>query len=392
MTRPKFKKGVGKLKNCNKNESNTAIRKSPNANKNREAKLVKESKIQNPKSKIFLGVDGGQSHTEAVVADENGNILGRGFGGASNHAEQPGGRERLRNAVSDSVGGAIFDAETRRRGDAETNYAHRQNSDFIANHRFASAHFGMTGGADYKKEIISEIVRAERLTVGHDAPTALFGATAGKPGIVVIAGTGSVIYGENAAGETTRIGGLGYLFSDEGSGFWLALQVIRLAIKEQDGLIEPSGLERLVLDFFGREQILRLTDDFYNAKITRDELASFARAAHEAAEAGNAIIQKQIYFGANVLVESVYVASRRLKFSAGFPVVGIGGLFRAALLKKYFAELLKTKFPEAIFAEPRFNPADGALLLAFRQAEIVIGEDLLSNLERSAKQMSAKQK
>ncbi|MDQ3061853.1 MAG: hypothetical protein M3R14_03175 [Acidobacteriota bacterium] len=353
---------------------------------------MKESEIQNLKSKIFLGVDGGQSHTEAVIADENGNILGRGFGGGSNHAEYPGGRERLRNAIIDSVGGALRNAQTRERTDERTSDGDFSNSDAVSEYRFASAHFGMTGGADYKEEIIGEIIRAERLTVGHDAPTALFGATAGKPGIVVIAGTGSVVYGENAWGETTKIGGLGYLFSDEGSGFWLALQVIRLAIKEQDGLVEPCGLERLVLDFFGREKIRQLTDAFYNAKMTRDELASFARAAHEAAEAGNARIQEQIYFGANVFVESVGVASRRLKFQAGFPVVSIGGMFRAPLLKKYFAELLKTKIPTAIFAEPRFNPADGALLLAFRQAEIVINEDFLLNLEKSAKQASAKQK
>ncbi|MBA3335556.1 MAG: hypothetical protein H0T08_08110 [Acidobacteria bacterium] len=51
-----------------------------------------KSKIQNPEFKIFLGVDGGQSHTDALIADESGTILGRGLGGASNHAEHPGGR------------------------------------------------------------------------------------------------------------------------------------------------------------------------------------------------------------------------------------------------------------------------------------------------------------
>ena len=353
---------------------------------------MNESKLQNPKSKLFLGVDGGQSHTEAVVADENGNILGRGFGGASNHAEHPGGRERLRKAVTDSVGGALRNAPPCERTDEQTSDGDFSNSDIVSNYRFASAHFGMTGGSDYKEEIIGEIVRADRLTVGHDAPTALFGATAGEPGIVVIAGTGSVVYGENAWGETTKIGGLGYLFSDEGSGFWLALQIVRLAIKEQDGLIEPAGLERLVLDFFGREKIRQLTDDFYNGKMTRDELASFARAAHAAAEAGNASIREQIEFGANVLIEGVVGAARRLKFQNDFPVAGVGGMFRAPLMKEIFMASLKTKTPAAIFVEPRFNPAEGALLLAFRQAEIVINENLLLNLEKSAGQTSAKQK
>lgn len=318
-------------------------------------------------SKIFLGIDGGQSHTEAVVADQNGIILGRGFGGASNHAEQPGGRERLENAIRQSVGEALKIAGL----------------PSVQDVKFAAAHCGMTGGADYKEEIINEILYAENLFVGHDAPTALFGATAGQPGIVVIAGTGSVVYGENEAGETIKIGGMGFLFSDEGSGFWLALQTIRLAIKEQDGLLPPSGLENLVLSFFRCEKIRQLTNDFYNAKMTRDDLASFAEIAHEAAIAGNVIIQDQIRFGANVLVESVGGTARRLNFENNFPVAGVGGMFRGLLMRKYFQESLAKELPNAVFVEPRYNPAIGALLLAYKQAEIEINEILLANLANS---------
>jgi N-acetylglucosamine kinase-like BadF-type ATPase len=328
---------------------------------------VSESKIQNPKSKIFLGVDGGQSHTEAVIADENGNVLASGFGGASNHAEHPGGRDRLRNAIFKSVGEALKTA----------------NLPSLEKTTFTAAHFGMTGGADYKEAIIGEIVKAEHLIVGHDAPTALFGATAGEPGIVVIAGTGSVIYGENRQGETTKIGGLGYLFSDEGSGFWLALQTIRLAIKEQDGLLAPSGLEQLVLDFFRRGKIRELTNDFYNAKITRDDLASFAKAAHEAAIAGNSVLQEQIRFGASVLVESVQSAVKRLCLQEKFPVAGVGGMFQGELISEYFSEFLQKEIPGAVFTEPQFNPAIGALLLAYKQSKIEINELLLTNLKKS---------
>jgi N-acetylglucosamine kinase-like BadF-type ATPase len=319
------------------------------------------------KSEIYLGVDGGQSHTEAVIADATGNILARGFGGASNHAEHPGGRERLRNAVLSSVGEALKSAELPK----------------LETMLFASAHFGMTGGADFKEEIIAGIVKAKNLLVGHDAPTALLGATGGKPGIVVIAGTGSVVYGENAEGDVTQIGGLGYLFSDEGSGFWLAAQIVRLAIKEQDGLIEPAGLQKLVLDFFNRRKIREVTNDYYFDKISRDQLASLARAAQEAATDGNTVIQEQIKHGARVLTESVGVAARRLMFQNDFPVAGVGGMFRGNLMKKYFGESLQERVAEAEFAAPRFNPAIGALLLAYKQAKIEINENILVNLENS---------
>jgi N-acetylglucosamine kinase-like BadF-type ATPase len=326
-----------------------------------------KSQIANRKSQIFLGVDGGQSHTEAIIGDEHGNILGRGFGGASNHAEVPGGRERLKNAIVDSVSTALKISDSK----------------FQISDTFTSAHFGMTGGADYKEEIIGELIKATYFKVGHDAPIALFGATAGKPGIVVISGTGSVVYGENASGETAQIGGLGFLFSDEGSGFWLAAQTIRLAIKEQDGLIENSGVEKLVLDFFKVGKIRDLTTAFYNEKVSRDEIAALAKAAHGAAENGNELLQKQIKFGSEILIESVKSAANKLQLTNDFPVAGVGGMFRGALMRNYFAELLSGKVPKAKFIEPVFGPVSGALLLAYRQANIEITQELLANLENS---------
>jgi N-acetylglucosamine kinase-like BadF-type ATPase len=324
-----------------------------------------ELKTQN--SKLFLGVDGGQSHTEAVVADEFGQIWGFGLGGASNHAEIPGGRERLRNAVLDSVSSALK--------------INPQSE--ICNPQFASAHFGMSGGADYKEKIIAEIIDAEILKVGHDAPIALASGTGGKCGIVVISGTGSAIYGENNRGEKARAGGLGYLFSDEGGGFWLATQAIRLAIKEQDGVIENTGLERLVLDYFKVEKIRDLTTPFYNGKVSREEIASFAQTVHDEAAKGNQVLREQINFGVNCLVESVASVANRLQLIENVDVVGVGGMFQGELFRQLFVENLSRKIPNANFIKPRFRPAIGALLLAYRNAKIELSEQLLSSLEKT---------
>lgn len=318
-------------------------------------------------SALFLGIDGGQSHTEAVIADGRGNVLARGFGGASNHAEQPGGRERLQNAILGSVGEALQKA----------------GQGLISETVFASAYCAMTGGADYKEEIIAAILKAEKLIIAHDAPAALFGSTAGQPGIVVIAGTGSVVYGENERGEIARAGGLGYLFTDEGSGFWLALQMIKTAIKEQDGLLPENGTIELVLQYFQRKRIREITTDFYNQKISRDELASLAKAAHEAAVNGNDTARAQIKSGAAMLVENVKTVAKRLCFEKTFPVAGVGGMFRGELVRQYFAASLEKELPEAEFIAPRFNPGIGALLLAYRQAQLELNNDLLTNLENS---------
>lgn len=325
-----------------------------------------KAKTENSSRALFLGVDGGQSHTEAVVADRHGNVLARGAGGASNHAEIPGGRERLERAITDSVGDAL-----RKAGLAA-----------LAETVFASAHFGMTGGAIYKEEIIRKLVRAEVLTVGHDAPTALFGATAGLPGIVVIAGTGSIVFGVDETGSQAHAGGLGYLFSDEGSGFWLAAQLIRLAIKEQDGLVPADGILEIVLEFFKRGRIRDVTDDFYNGKISRDRVAALARRAHEAAAGGNQAVAREIAGGARALAESVASVAARLNFAGKFPVAGVGGMFRAALMNRYFEAALAEKVPLAETIKPRFGAGVGAVLLAYQQAGIEISEEVLSNLEK----------
>ena len=330
---------------------------------------VEHTKKDGYQGGLYLGVDGGQSHTEALVAEEDGTIIGRGLGGPSNHAEQPGGRERLRNAVTDSVEQAL------QTGGLPA----------IDGVVFDSAHFGMTGGADFKAEIISAIVQSENLTVAHDAPTALWGATVGKPGIVVIAGTGSVIYGENDYGESVQIGGLGYLFSDEGSGFWLASQVIRLAIKERDGLIAPAGLQDLVLDHFHLGGVRDVTNAYYFGKISRDDIAALARPAHEAAAMGNQVIDQQLRNGADVLAKSVAVAAKRLGLEGGFDVAGVGGMFRGELIRKYFAESLHRQIPAAVFIKPRFGPAIGALLLAFKSGGVSLDPGLLLNLDKSSK-------
>lgn len=326
---------------------------------------MSKQEYQDPK--LFLGVDGGQSHTEALIADREGNILGRGFGGASNHAEIPGGRERLRNAVSDSVGEAL----------------QKKINVPIEKIVFESAHFGMTGGADFKREIIENTVNARILNVGHDAPTALYGATAGKPGIVVISGTGSVVFGQNVEEETVRAGGLGYLFSDEGSGFWLAAQIIRLAVKEEDGLFPDQGLQKIAKDFFKVEKMREITDAFYNGKISRDEIAKLSRKAQEAAAAGNEILESEIKYGCDVLVKQVKTVAEKLRFSDDFLVCGIGGMFNGKIFRETFAAVLSENVSRAKFKKPVFGPAIGSLLTAYRAAEVKITDTILNNLEQS---------
>ncbi len=86
----------------------------------------------------------------------------------------------------------------------------------VADFRFASAHLAMTGEPEYKVEIAGDLLSADHLVVGNDAPGSLAGALAGEEGVIVVAGTGSVACGETRDGKFVRVGGHGYMFGDEG--------------------------------------------------------------------------------------------------------------------------------------------------------------------------------
>src|SRR5437764_1026032 len=96
--------------------------------------------------KLFLGVDGGQSGTEAVIGDETGRVLGAGEAGPCNHAAAGEGRGKLERAVAGSVGAACALAGL----DAKSVV-------------FRAACFGMSGGPEDKREILAGILRTELL-------------------------------------------------------------------------------------------------------------------------------------------------------------------------------------------------------------------------------------
>src|SRR5262245_23477462 len=131
--------------------------------------------------KLFLGVDGGQSSTMALIGDETGRVIGTGVGGPCNHATAEDGRRKLQHAVRESVAVACRQAG------------------LAAAPRFEAACFGMSGGPEDKRAILAAIIDTATLVVMTDAEIALAGATDTGLGIIVIAGTGSIALGRNAA-------------------------------------------------------------------------------------------------------------------------------------------------------------------------------------------------
>ena len=304
--------------------------------------------------KLFLGVDGGQSGTTALVGDERGRVLGEGEAGPCNHAAAGEGRAKLESAVRGSVAAACAQAGLN------------------AAVRFQAACFGMSGGPDDKRDILARILDTSRLVVTNDAVIALSGAPGGGPGIVTIAGTGSIALGRNAAGSTARAGGWGYIFGDEGGAFDIARQALRAALRSEEGWGPDTALGAILLEATGAADINEVLHLFYAPAWPRSRVARLAVEADRAAQNGDAVAQRILSNAAQELA-MLAAALRGQLWSRGeaVEVAYVGGVFRSGAVLERFRLLVEMQDGSRVIA-PRFGPAEGALLEAYRAAELTV--------------------
>ncbi len=305
--------------------------------------------------RLFLGVDGGQSGTTAVIGDENGCILGRGEAGPCNHAAAAEGRAKLERAVAGSVAGACGQAGLDPAGV-----------------RFEAACFGMSGGPEHKEAILAALLPAAKLVVTTDAVTALAGATASGQGIIVIAGTGSISFGRNAQGRSARAGGWGYIFGDEGGAFDIARQALRAILRVDEGWGPPTRLRDLLLEATGSRDANETLHRFYTPDWPRSRVATLAPVVDVAAAEGDGVA-RQILGNAAQSLALLAASVRGQLWAPGEPVdvAYIGGVFESRAVLERFRMLVE--MDGVIRCEPPlYGPAAGALREAYRAAGLTV--------------------
>jgi N-acetylglucosamine kinase-like BadF-type ATPase len=308
--------------------------------------------------KLYLGVDGGQSATAAVIGDETGRILGTGEAGPCNHAAAGEGRAKVERAVTGSLAGACAQAGL----DART----------IS---FEAACFGMSGGPEDKQEILAGILRTRRLIVTDDAVIALAGATATGQGIITISGTGSIAFGRNASGQSVRAGGWGYIFGDEGSGFYIARQATRAVLRAHEGWGPATNLRDILFEATGTSTAYDLLHLFYTDAWPRSRVAKLARLVDAAADSDSVAAEiihnaaQQLALLAGSVRAQLWPEPRSVTRASGPPapvqVAYIGGVFESVRLRSRFQALVELQ--EGVTCGPPLRgPAEGALLEAMR--------------------------
>ena len=165
---------------------------------------------------IFLGIDGGATKTSCLIGDEK-SVLGSGASGSSNliRVGEAQARESLNSAIQQACAAAHVSPAQ------------------IHKTCVGLAGAGRSEISSAARRAMLEIVGGEVQIVG-DTIIALEAAFGRGPGVVVIAGTGSIAYGRNAAGQTARAGGWGFAISDEGSGYWIGRAAVASAMRSLD--------------------------------------------------------------------------------------------------------------------------------------------------------------
>jgi len=324
--------------------------------------------MSRPEGTAIVGVDGGGTTTEAVAVTADGRVLGRGEGGPSNY--QVVGEEA---AVAELVCAV-----------------RRALGDDGPGSRRVEGIFAGVAGVNHPRDA----VRIERglarafpeaaIWVENDAVAALGGAVGTGAGIVIIAGTGSIATGRNAAGERCRAGGWGPLLGDEGSAYDISRRALVAVARAADGRGPETSLGGIMLCHLRLASPEDLYERMYIDAMPRHEIAALYPLVAQAASEGDAVAAALLDRAVEELAAAVIAVARRLDLlRETFPLAPAGGVFRRSEgMAGRVARAVARRAPGARLIRPRARPVFGAAALALK----ALGRDperLLQRVESS---------
>jgi N-acetylglucosamine kinase-like BadF-type ATPase len=304
-------------------------------------------------SSLVIGLDAGGTKTACALARaDDSAVLGRGVGGPGNiHAA---GAERVAASLADAVREAFQDAG-------------------LMPGPVAAVALGAAGAARPDDQAaVERLLRAaapaERYAVTNDGAIALRAAVPVGPGVLIVAGTGSIGYGRTTGGDEVRTGGWGYLLGDEGSAFAVGLAGLAAVLRAHDGRAQPTGLSAVLLDAWALTTPEGLIARVYRQPAPREEIAALAPLVAAAARAGDTAAAGIMHDAGGALGELAVSTARKLGLppATPAPVVTTGGFWHTAADLLLPPLLVRVRAASVVIAhhEAVVEPVYGALALA----------------------------
>jgi N-acetylglucosamine kinase-like BadF-type ATPase len=300
---------------------------------------------------LVMGIDGGGSKTLALLADENGQVIGRGLAGLSNF--QVEGILAARKALQDAVQEAFHSAG-------------------VAVQKLAALCLGMAGisrpaDRQWLDAWLAEEQAAEKIEIVTDGAVLLWAGTPDGWGIGVVSGTGSIAMGSSPDGKWARSGGWGPLLGDEGSAYAMGLAALHAITQAADGRGPVTRLTGLVLETWNLPDSASLVGYVYQNGKSHPRIAGLGPVVSRAAAQGDeAALKIQAQTSADLAKMAVAVV-RQLGLTNAVPCALGGGVLihNEAIVRG----LIEAACLEKIVLEPVEmvnEPARGAVRLALR--------------------------
>lgn len=301
-----------------------------------------------------VGVDGGGTKTLCVVLDPRKHVIGQGRASSSN-----------RNSVGDEAARANL---TRAVNDALTAAG--------LQHREVGAVCAGIAGADrpMERSIVTgwfnELFPGIPTLIYNDALIALASGTGGEQyGVVVISGTGMIVYGVDANGQMRRAGGWGPIFGDKGSGYAIGTAALAAIANAADGLGPPTALEGALLDYLDLNSPQALIPWAYS-DLSWARIAELSPLVVECAQQNDPVAVAIIEEAAVDLAAAVEHVVRNLNLlNEPISIVLSGGNLGVGFFGSLVSQHLHTLVPKAQLVRPNVEPVVGAALLAFNHLQ-----------------------
>jgi N-acetylglucosamine kinase-like BadF-type ATPase len=300
--------------------------------------------------KYLIGIDGGGTKTKCVVTDFDFKQVYEATGGPSNFFIL--GTEKVSETIFNLLEECSENLKCR--------------FDDFTSIVLGTAGAGRRINAEMMEQSFisyanSKNVFVKRFRVESDARISLEAAFSGKPGSILIAGTGSIMIGKDSRGNIHRVGGFGRYIGDEGSGYSLGKKGLNALSKFYDGRGELTMLSKLVSNHFKINDMDSLINAVYKNNF---DIASVAQDVIYAAKKDDPVCLRIVNEETDELILHIKIMKDKLNetplnvcFSGS--IIATDNFFSRTLLKK-----IKDKLPDVNIKEPELQPVLGAIMLA----------------------------
>jgi len=318
-----------------------------------------------------IGIDGGGTKTQVVLADRDGNVVtNKVYGSTNPNAVSKEALMEIFNQVFQDIEGEV------------------PNSLQYVTSVFAGiAGAGTTESALHIADILTPYFSQETtIKVEPDSINALYSGTFGKPGIVQISGTGSITYGINRNQEQGRVGGWGYLLGDEGSGYDVGKKGIQAVLQFVDGRGPNTLLLEMLFDLYNVRTGRELIDKIYHSDSPKLEISRLSKLVFKAFEKKDAVAVSILREVAKQIAQSIITLDQKLfTEEEKVAVILCGGLFANSSILSTLLQDALIDYPKRMsLVTPEFPPVVGSLVGAYLQIGIDVTADVERNLRRLA--------